>query len=78
MALEDENPVIANPQFTLDMEEAIASMQRLFSYHAKRIIFDQRDVFDEKASITNDCDPTVRQERGNNEQRKRNGSSQAV
>ncbi|MEA4920884.1 MAG: MBL fold metallo-hydrolase [Clostridiaceae bacterium] len=38
IALENGKPVIANPQFTLDMEKAIASMQRLFSYHAKRII----------------------------------------
>jgi len=38
MALENGKPVIANPQFTLNMEEAAASMERLFSYPAKRII----------------------------------------
>lgn len=38
IALENGNPVMANPQFTLDMEEASASMQRLLSHPAKTII----------------------------------------
>lgn len=38
IALENGKPVIANPQFTLDMEKATASMQQLLSYHAKKII----------------------------------------
>ena len=38
MALEDGQPVIANPQFTLDLEKATTSMQRLLEHSAKRII----------------------------------------
>lgn len=38
IALENGIPVIANPQFSLDIEEATASMQRLLSYKAKTII----------------------------------------
>ena len=34
LALEDGVPVIANPQFTLDMEQARKSMDKLLSYHA--------------------------------------------
>lgn len=48
IALENGKPVIANPQFTLDMEKATASMQRLFSYHAKRIICYHGGTFDSK------------------------------
>lgn len=35
MALEDGRPVIANPQFTLDREQAVKSMERLLSMKAK-------------------------------------------
>ncbi len=35
IALEDGNPVIANPQFTLDIEQAIKSMERLLSLKAR-------------------------------------------
>lgn len=38
VALENGKPIIANPQFTLDMEEATASMKRLLSYPAKKMI----------------------------------------
>ncbi len=38
IALEEGKPVIANPQFTLDMEKATASMQRLLAHPAKQII----------------------------------------
>lgn len=38
MALEDGKPVIANPQFTLDIEKANASMQRLLAHSAQKII----------------------------------------
>jgi glyoxylase-like metal-dependent hydrolase (beta-lactamase superfamily II) len=38
IALENGEPVLANPQFTLDMNEANASMQRLIDYPADRII----------------------------------------
>ncbi len=38
IALEDGKPVIANPQFTLDMEKATASMQQLLSHPAKQIV----------------------------------------
>lgn len=46
MALENGNLVIANPQFTLDTEEATASMKRLFAYPAKRIICYHGGVLD--------------------------------
>jgi glyoxylase-like metal-dependent hydrolase (beta-lactamase superfamily II) len=48
MALEDSKPIIANPQFTLDINEATASMERLFSYHPKRIICYHGGVLDIK------------------------------
>lgn len=35
IALEDGKPVIANPQFTLDMEQAVKSMENLLSLQAK-------------------------------------------
>lgn len=35
IALEDGKPVIANPQFTLDMKQATESMEKLLSLHAK-------------------------------------------
>jgi glyoxylase-like metal-dependent hydrolase (beta-lactamase superfamily II) len=38
IALEDNKPVIANPQFTLDMEKATASMQYLLEHPAKQLI----------------------------------------
>lgn len=38
IALEDGKPVIANPQFTLDIEMANASMQRLLEHPAQKII----------------------------------------
>ncbi|WMJ86023.1 MBL fold metallo-hydrolase [Anaerocolumna sp. MB42-C2] len=38
MALENGTPVIANPQFTLDMEKAKASMERLLAHPADKII----------------------------------------
>lgn len=38
MALENGKPVIANPQFTLDIEKATASLERLMSLKAKKII----------------------------------------
>jgi glyoxylase-like metal-dependent hydrolase (beta-lactamase superfamily II) len=38
IALEDGKPVIANPQFTLDMEKAQASMKRLLTHAAQKII----------------------------------------
>ncbi|MPM06697.1 putative metallo-hydrolase YflN [bioreactor metagenome] len=38
VALDNGAPVIANPQFTLDLEEATASMARLLSYPVKRIV----------------------------------------
>ncbi|MBE6905514.1 MAG: MBL fold metallo-hydrolase [Ruminococcaceae bacterium] len=34
IALEDNQPVIANPQFTLDIEQAVASMDKLLSMKA--------------------------------------------
>jgi 7-cyano-7-deazaguanine synthase in queuosine biosynthesis len=34
IALEDGTPVIANPQFTLDMEQAAKSMEKLLSLKA--------------------------------------------
>ena len=37
IALEDGIPVLANPQFTLDLEQAKASMSLLLSHPAKRI-----------------------------------------
>lgn len=46
MALENGKPIIANPQFTLDMEEAIASMERLLSFPAKRMICYHGGVLD--------------------------------
>lgn len=46
MALEDGKPVIANPQFTLDMEEAIASMKRLLSSPVKNVICYHGGVLD--------------------------------
>ena len=36
--MEGGKPVIANPQFTLDMEKATASMQQLLEYPAKQIV----------------------------------------
>lgn len=44
-ALEDGKPVIANPQFTLDKKEATASMKRLLSSSAKKIICYHGGVF---------------------------------
>lgn len=38
IALEDGKPVIANPQFTLDMETANASLENLLAHSAKHII----------------------------------------
>lgn len=38
MALEQGRPVLANPQFTLNMDNANASMQRLLLHPAQRII----------------------------------------
>ena len=38
IALEDGRPVIANPQFTLEMENATISMERLLEHPAKQII----------------------------------------
>lgn len=38
MALEGGKPVLANPQFTLDMENAAASMHRLLSHPAKKLV----------------------------------------
>lgn len=38
IALESNKPVIANPQFTLDMDKAIASMKRLLEYPGSKII----------------------------------------
>lgn len=38
IALENGKPVIANPQFTLDMEKATASMQQLLAHPAKQIV----------------------------------------
>lgn len=38
ITLENGKPVIANPQFTLNMEQATASIQKLLSYQAKKII----------------------------------------
>lgn len=38
MALEDGRPVLPNPQFTLDIEKAKASMQRLLVHPAQKII----------------------------------------
>jgi glyoxylase-like metal-dependent hydrolase (beta-lactamase superfamily II) len=38
MASENGKPVIANPQFTLDVEKAAASFERLMSLNAKTII----------------------------------------
>lgn len=35
IALENDRPVLANPQFTLDMEQAAASMEKLLSLKAK-------------------------------------------
>ncbi len=38
IALENGKPVIANPQFTLDMDKATASMRHLLSHPAKQMI----------------------------------------
>jgi glyoxylase-like metal-dependent hydrolase (beta-lactamase superfamily II) len=38
IALEDGKPVVANPQFTLDMEKATESMQRLLEHPSQQII----------------------------------------
>ena len=38
IALEDGTPVIANPQFTLNLEQAQESMQKLLEYGAKELI----------------------------------------
>ncbi|MDF2909049.1 MAG: beta-lactamase domain protein [Herbinix sp.] len=38
IALENDKPVIANPQFTLDMDKAISSMQRLLLHSGSKII----------------------------------------
>ncbi len=38
MALVNGKPEIANPQFALDIEKATASMKRLMSFYAKKII----------------------------------------
>lgn len=38
MALEEGRPVVANPQFTLDIEKANTSMQRLLDHPARTII----------------------------------------
>lgn len=46
MALENGSPVIANPQFTLDLEKAASSMERLLSYQAKRMICYHGGVLD--------------------------------
>lgn len=46
IALERGEPVIANPQFTLDLESAAASMERLLSYSAKRIVCYHGGVFE--------------------------------
>lgn len=35
MALEEGSPVIANPQFTLDLKQADISMKKLLSLNAK-------------------------------------------
>lgn len=46
IALDDGKPVIANPQFTLDMEQAIASMKRLLAYPVKKIVCYHGGVLD--------------------------------
>ncbi len=38
MALDGGKPVIANPQFTLDIDEAAISLQRLLAFGSKRVI----------------------------------------
>ena len=45
MALDEGRPVLANPQFTLDLEKATASMQQLLAYPAKKIICYHGGVF---------------------------------
>ena len=46
MALEDGQPVIANPQFTLDLEKADTSLRRLLSFADTRIICYHGGVFE--------------------------------
>lgn len=48
IALEAGKPVIANPQFTLDMEKAQASMQQLLSHSAQKIICYHGGVLEKK------------------------------
>jgi glyoxylase-like metal-dependent hydrolase (beta-lactamase superfamily II) len=48
IALEDGKPVIANPQFTLDMQKAQASMQRLLTHTAQKIICYHGGVLEKK------------------------------
>jgi len=45
MALENGEPVIANPQFTLDPEEASASMAKLLAMNANKIICHHGGVY---------------------------------
>jgi glyoxylase-like metal-dependent hydrolase (beta-lactamase superfamily II) len=46
IALENDKPVIANPQFTLDMDKAILSMQRLLVHPGDKIICYHGGVLD--------------------------------
>lgn len=53
MALETGKPVLANPQFTLDLELAAASMARLLSHPARKIICYHGGLFDKKPITQN-------------------------
>lgn len=46
IALANDKPVIANPQFTLDMDKAITSMQRLLEHPGSKIICYHGGVLD--------------------------------
>lgn len=49
VALEDGKPVIANPRFTLDIETANASIQRLLAHPAQKIICYHGGVLEKNA-----------------------------
>ncbi|KAF5052778.1 Hydroxyacylglutathione hydrolase [anaerobic digester metagenome] len=48
MALEQGRPVLANPQFTLDIEKANVSMQRILLHPARRIICYHGGLFEKE------------------------------
>lgn len=48
IALENNSPVLANPQFTLDLNKATESMERLLSHPAKKIICYHGGKFEKK------------------------------